>query len=161
MFVKEERLTGQIRGVKEYKYKYDNTVWTIQKENMLVVTYFHPSQAYPFNRSKGMSGLAASDFAIDADKNSDIYNANFFENGGFAGNILQTDQAINKETAERILTKWNREHQGIKNGHQTALLTHGIKAQPGAMQKDMDFAKLKETSRDIILGRIKVPKTIL
>lgn len=42
MFVKEERLTGQIRGVKEYKYKYDNTVWTIQKENMLVVTYFHP-----------------------------------------------------------------------------------------------------------------------
>ena len=54
-----------------------------------------------------MSGLAASDFAIDADKNSDIYNANFFENGGFAGNILQTDQAVNKETAERILTKWH------------------------------------------------------
>lgn len=81
LFVEEVRLQGGNFGIKEYKYKYDNKTWTISKENMIVVTYFHPVQSFPYNKSRGMSGLAASDFAIDADRSSDIYNANFFENG--------------------------------------------------------------------------------
>lgn len=161
LFVEEVRLQGGNFGIKEYKYKYDNKTWTIAKENMIVVTYFHPVQSFPYNKSRGMSGLAASDFAIDADRSSDIYNANFFENGWYAGNILSTDKELTPEVAKRILDKWNRDHKSIKNGHQTALLSHGIKANPNTSQKDMDFAKMKEVARDVILGRTKVPKAVL
>lgn len=148
-------------GVMRYDYKQGQTKWKVAAENVLVFTYFHPLQAFPYNAERGMSGLAASDHAINADKLSDIWNGKFFENGGFAGNILQTEQPLTKEVGQRVLDNWDNNHKGIKNGHTTALLTHGIKANTGSTQKDMDFSHMKEVARDVILGRLKMPKAVI
>jgi phage portal protein BeeE len=89
--------SSQRFGIMKYRYKQDQVYWDIMPENMIVITQFHPLQAYPYNNERGMSGLSASDYAIDADRKSDIWNAKFFENGGFAGNMLLTDQPLNAE----------------------------------------------------------------
>lgn len=60
-----------------------------------------------------------------------------------------------------MLDKWERDHKGIKNGHTTAILTHGLKPTTTTSQKDMDFSKMKEVARDVILGRLKVPKALI
>lgn len=148
-------------GVRYYEYKHDNIKWIIQPENIIVFTYFHPLQAYPYNQDRGMSGLAASDFVIDADRKSDIWNGKIFDNSGYAGNVLQTEQALTPEVTKRIADKWDNDHKGIKNGHKTAVLTHGLKQAEGKTQKDMDFSKMKESARDVILGRLKMPKSVI
>lgn len=50
-------------------------------DDIIAFTYFHPNQYFPYNNEKGFSGLAASDRAIEADKNSDVWNSKIFENG--------------------------------------------------------------------------------
>lgn len=152
--------SGRI-GVQRYEYKSGGSKWTIQPENMIVFTYFHPAQAYPYNQDRGMSGLAASDFVIDADKKSDIWNGKIFDNSGYAGNVLQTEQSLTPEVTKRIADKWDQDHKDIRNAHKTAVLTHGLKQAEGKNQKDMDFSKLKEVARDVILGRLKVPKSVM
>ncbi len=52
--------------------------------------------------------------------------------------------------------------EGVENAHKTPVLLKGAKLEhTGVTQRDMDFAKLTDATRDRILAAFRVSKTIL
>jgi HK97 family phage portal protein len=54
--------------------------------------------------------------------------ATYFGNGARPGVILESDNPIPAEAAERLREQWERMHRGPDRAHRTALLPNGVKA---------------------------------
>lgn len=55
------------------------------------------------------------------------YGANFFGNGAHVSSVLETDDELDKEQAERLRAQWSAKYGGINNTGKTAVLEHGLK----------------------------------
>lgn len=61
---------------------------------------------------------------------------NRFKNSGRPSMILETDKNLPVKTKDRILDEWERMHTGLDNAGKTAILDHGLKARPIAMDAE-------------------------
>jgi HK97 family phage portal protein len=58
----------------------------------------------------------------------EAHGATYFGNGARPGIVLESDNPIPVEAAERLREQWERMHRGADRAHRTAILPNGVKA---------------------------------
>ena len=101
-----------------------------------------------------LTDIEAADYASQ-------WNRNYFVNSAEPGGVLQLDHELGEGEFNELVDRWRETHRGVARAHRIAVLEAGVTWVPNAhgSVKDMDFAKLRETMRDIIreaLGMAKV-----
>jgi len=143
--------------IKGYKYNIGNGQ-EIDLEFNEVIFLRYPDPAKPF---RGIGTLSAAALTFDIDKFSEEWNKKFYWNSGRPDSVLTTEQKLTKTQIETLEDRL-RKFKSITNAHKMMILQKGLKYEPMAIsQKDMDFMKQQEFSRDKILGIFRVPKSVL
>jgi len=101
-----------------------------------------------------LTDIEAADYAAQ-------WNRNFFVNSAEPGGVLQLDHELQEGEFDELVDRWRETHRGVARSHRIAVLEAGVTWVPNThgTVKDMDFAHLRETMRDIIreaLGMAKV-----
>ena len=90
----------------------------------------------PANLSKEAIGLARA---------TELHSGAYFGNGARPGIILESDQPIKPDTAQRLRQTWEEMHRGPDRNSRTAVLPYGIKAKE--LSVDNSTSQLIETRR--------------
>jgi HK97 family phage portal protein len=139
-----------------YEFTIDGKVYRFEPYQILHLKYPDPSDPYV-----GIGIPQTIPSWIDSDNYAMEYNRQFFINGASVGLYIQTDTNV-EANIERIRKGWGNRHEGVENAHKTPVLPKGAKLEhTGVTQRDMDFAKLTDATRDRILAAFRVSKTIL
>lgn len=124
-----------------------------------VIFFNMPDLINPYN---GIGPAQAAANSLETDRYSSQWNRNFFYNNAEPQGIM-TFPEVNDDDFDALKEKWNDKYGGIDNAKKLAIVRGtGITYTPIQIsQKDMDFSKLRDKSRDEILGAFGVPKSIL
>jgi HK97 family phage portal protein len=110
-------------GSLRYLYREPNGRQTIYRQGQIFALRYHtedgvtPTPTYRLFRN--VLGLAS---ALEA------HAATYFGNGARPGVILESDNPIPVEAAERLREQWERMHRGPDRAFRTAVLPNGVKA---------------------------------
>lgn len=145
---------GQIVG---YSYDTGTEQFVLSPKEILHIKKFNPKDPY-----RGIGTLRAALQGVIADVQAETWNNKFFENSARPEVVLEYPTTLKEEDKMRLLGKWEQEHQGAKNVGRTAVLSGGMKMHVlSQTQKDMDFVRQREFSRDQILAIFRVPPILL
>ena len=129
-------------------YVYKNNAEFVPLPTEAVVHIRIPNPNDPYN-GLGPSQALMSD--LDSAKYLALWNRNFFMNSAEPGGIIQFDTPLSDVEFEKLTTRWREQHQGVANAHRVAVLERGVWVDRKYTQRDMQFALLREQSRDNIL----------
>jgi HK97 family phage portal protein len=139
-----------------YEFTIDGNIYSFQPYQILHIKYPDPSDPFV-----GIGVPQTIPSWIDSDNYAMEYNRKFFINGASVGLYIQTDTNV-EGNIDRIRQSFNNRQTGVENAHKTPVLPKGAKLEhTGVTQRDMDFNKLTEATRDRILAGFRVSKTIL
>ncbi|HEV2375851.1 MAG TPA: phage portal protein [Streptosporangiaceae bacterium] len=97
---------------------------------------------------------------IEAASYAAEFNRNYFINSAEPNGIIQVDHELTDPQFNELVDRWREAHRGVARAHRVAVLEAGQTWVPNShTMRDMDFALLRGTSRDIIreaLGMHKV-----
>ena len=97
-----------------------------------------------------------------AQKYTAEWNKNFFLNSATPGGLLQVDKRLSDAEWDEFQSRWRESHQGIARGHRVGILENGAQwVDAKITQKDMDFANLRNMSRDVLREAWGIHKTML
>jgi HK97 family phage portal protein len=139
-----------------YEFTLDGKVIRFEPYQILHLKYPDPSDPFV-----GIGIPQTIPSWIDSDNYAMEYNRKFFINGASVGLYIQTDTNV-EGNLDRIRQSYNSRQAGVDNAHKTPVLPKGVKLEhTGVTQRDMDFAKLTDATRDRLLAGFRVSKTIL
>jgi HK97 family phage portal protein len=99
---------------------------------------------------------------LDSSRASAEWNANFFRNSAQPGGIVQAEQRLSDDEFNEFRDRWNEQHRGVSNAHRIAVLENGLKwVDRSYSMADMQFAELRNVSREIIREAFGFPKPML
>jgi HK97 family phage portal protein len=118
--MEEERLeNGQIR----YLYREPDGRQTVyRQEQIFALRYTTSDGIHPIPTYRLFQNAIGLAQALEA------HGATYFGNGARPGIVLQSDNPIPVEAAERLREQWERMHRGPDRAHRTAVLPNGVKA---------------------------------
>lgn len=139
------------------RYNYGRTTYTAEEVSEIV----RPDPMAP-NSFNGLSTIGKARRDIEGSIQSSKWNLAFMNNGAVPSGTLSTDQTLNDDAFDRLKKQFMKENTGVDNIGKPLVLEGGLKwMSNGITQKDMDYVKQKEFSRDEILAIFGVPKGIL
>lgn len=142
--------------ISHYEYTIDGNMYSFKPYEILHIKYPDPNDPFV-----GIGVPQTIPVWIDSDNYAMEYNRKFFINGASVGLYIQTDTNV-EGNLDRIKTSFRQNQTGIENAHKVPVLPKGAKLEhSGVTQRDMDFAKLTDATRDRILAGFRVSKTIL
>jgi HK97 family phage portal protein len=116
----------------------------------------------PFDPFHGLGPVQSILVDIDAAKYSAQWNRNFFLNSATPGGVIQVDKRLDDEEWNELTNRWRETHRGVGAAHRVAVLEQGATWVPNAhSMRDMDFAGLRNVSRDVIREAFAMHKAIL
>lgn len=119
-------------------------------------------QPNPLNIFRGYSPIKAGAISIDVHKFSGLWNRAFFYNSARPDAVLKAKDKLTDEQWKRLQAQWESNFGSIGKAHRVAVLEEGTEYQQISVSpKDMDFANLKNITRDEIMAIYRVPKSIL
>ena len=89
-----------------------------------------------FNGIEGLSPIGYQRQGIAIAQAADNMAAKMFGNGALLSGILTTDRVLQQDQADLIKARWKEKIQGLKHGHDVAVMDAGTKFQPIAMPPD-------------------------
>ncbi|MFD5814406.1 phage portal protein [Streptomyces sp. NPDC127038] len=99
---------------------------------------------------------------LDSSRASAEWNANFFRNSAQPGGIVQASQRLSDDEFNEFRDRWNEQHRGVQNAHRVALLENGLEwVDRSYSMADMQFAELRNASREVIREAFAFPKPML
>lgn len=117
--MKVERVeNGRLR----YKYREESGAETVYVQDQIMHIRWLSDD--------GVNGMVPVELARDAiglARACEIHGAAFFGNGARPGAVLETDGALDQETAASLRDNWERMHRGPDRSHRTAVLHGGLK----------------------------------
>lgn len=129
----------------------------LQVDEVIMVKYPNPYDIY-----HGLGPIQAILVDIDAAKYSAQWNRNFFLNSATPGGVIQVDKRLSDDEWNEFTNRWRESHRGMGAAHRVAVLEQGAVWVPNAhSQRDMDFAGLRNISRDVIREAFAMHKAIL
>lgn len=124
-----------------------------------VIQIKYPS---PFDVYRGMGPIQSILVDIDSAKYSAAWNRNFFLNSATPGGVIQVDKRLSDDEWNEFTNRWRESHRGIGAAHRVAILEQGAEWVANAHTiKDMDFASLRDVSRDVMREAFAMHKAIL
>ncbi|HEX7630558.1 MAG TPA: phage portal protein [Lacunisphaera sp.] len=129
----------------------------LQLDEVIMTKYPNPYDIY-----HGLGPIQSILVDIDSAKYSAAWNRNFFLNSATPGGIIQVDKRLSDDEWNEFTNRWRESHRGIGAAHRVAILEQGAEWVPNAHSiKDMDFASLRDVSRDVIREAFAMHKAIL
>lgn len=104
----------------------------------------------PKDMYRGLGPVQALLMDLDSARYSAEWNRNFFLNDATPGGIIQLPELLPDPDFERLQRHWAEQHKGISNAHRVALLEMGTWQNTAFSQRDMQFAELRNLSREVI-----------
>jgi HK97 family phage portal protein len=116
----------------------------------------------PKNWYRGHSPVQSARYALDSHKEADVLNFNRFQNGAVPSGVLSSDQSIGQEERKRLRDAWMQNYGGSKNSGKIAVMPNGLKFdKTQESNADMQYAELKNLSKDEILANYRIPIEML
>ncbi|WP_432010178.1 phage portal protein [Streptomyces cucumeris] len=116
----------------------------------------------PLDPYRGMGPVQALLADIDATKFSAEWNRNFFYNSAEPGGIVEVDKRLDDTEFTEFRERWAEQHRGLSNAHRVGVLENGLKwVDRKYTMRDMQFAELREVSREIIREAFGIPKGMM
>lgn len=116
----------------------------------------------PSDPRRGFGRVQAALSAAVQDFSAAQWNATFFRQGAVPGGVIESEGRLNADQVNMVRSQFEDRHAGDGKAHRIAVLTQGMKwTQTQAAQRDMDFAALRNLSRDEILAVLGVPKIMV
>lgn len=101
-----------------------------------------------------LTDIQAADYAAE-------WNRNYFINSAEPGGVIQVDHELQEDEFDQLVDRWRETHRGVARAHRIAVLEGGQTWIPNAhTMRDMDFASLRGTSRDIIREALAMHKVM-
>lgn len=136
--MKVERLkSGRLRYLYQEPDKMDPTAYTQDQ-------IFH-LRWLTQDGVKGYIPTMLSREAIGLARATELHSSAYFGNGARPGVVLESDQPLKPETAQRLRQSWEDMHRGPNQNGRTAVLPHGIKVKE--LSGTNESAQLIETRR--------------
>lgn len=147
-------------------HPFTGTPMTVHRADMV------HAMAYTYNGWKGVSVLQRASDVINAGRAAQLYNLNYYENGGQPAGVLQTDTDLSGDVEvtlangakERVAKKdliraeWEKRHSGPSNAHRIAVLDYGLKYTPISISnRDAQFVEQNELSVQDVARFFGVP----
>jgi len=123
-----------------------------------VIWLRRPDPADPYRGVSPVGSLLAD---LDATRFSAEWNRNFFLNSAEPGGIIQVDEGLSDEEFSQLRDRWNEQHRGVAAAHRVAILERGQWVDRKFTQRDMQFAELRDVSREVIREAFGFPKPLL
>ncbi len=140
-------------------YVYGWGVDAIPFDTNEIIHFKYPN---PLNQYRGLGQAQAIAVNLDAQQNADKWVNQFFYNSARPDGVIQFDYNLSDEQFTKLKTQWNEKYKGVSKAHQVALLEGGGKyVQIQNSVKDMDFPNLQLKNRDIILGVVGMPQSVM
>lgn len=131
-------------------------------------TYFEAAEVIqiqmpdPSNIFRGVGPSAALMPDLEAFRAAGEYNRNFFRNSAVPGGFYLVPEHMGDEEFNEFVQRQRELHRGVSNAHRVGLLENGITWQDSSTSmKDMQFAELRNQSRDLIRETYGVHKAML
>ncbi len=115
----------------------------------------------PLDPYRGMGPVQSVLTEIDASRYSAEWNRNFFMNSAEPGGIIELPTVLSDPEWDQLQARWNEQHKGVANAHRVAFLEHGTWKDRKYTQRDMQFAELRQVSRDVIREAFGAPAFVL
>lgn len=112
----------------------------------------------PLDPYRGMGPVQAVLADLDAAKYSALWNRNFFLNSAQPGGVIQMPERLDDAEFDELRMRWNEQHKGIANAHRVAIIEKGQWVDRKLTQQDMQFAQLRQVSRDVLREAFGMPK---
>ena len=115
----------------------------------------------PLDPYRGMGPVQAMLVDIDSARYGAEWNRNFFLNGAEPGGIVEVDERLGDDEFDEMTSRWREQHQGVANAHRVAILERGKWVERKFSLRDMQFAELRDVSRETIREAFGFPKAML
>ena len=115
----------------------------------------------PLDPYRGMGPVQSVLTEIDASRYSAEWNRNFFMNSAEPGGIIELPSVLSDPEWDQLQARWNEQHKGVANAHRVAFVEHGTWKDRKYTQRDMQFAELRQVSRDVIREAFGAPAFVL
>ncbi|MFL1903091.1 phage portal protein [Streptomyces tauricus] len=128
----------------------------LRKEDVIFIRTPHPTDPY-----RGIGPVQALLTDLDAAQYSAEWNRNFFLNSAEPGGIIEVPGHLGDDEFTELRDRWNEQHKGVANAHRVAILEHGVWKDRKFTQRDMQFAELRNLSREVIREAFGFPKPMM
>jgi HK97 family phage portal protein len=116
----------------------------------------------PMDPYRGLGPVSSILVNIDAMRYANEYNRNFFLNNASPGGVIQVDKRLSDSEWDELTNRWRESHQGVSRAHRVAVLENGASWNQNVItQKDMDFANLIMSQRDVLREAWGIHKSLL
>jgi len=115
----------------------------------------------PLDPYRGMGPVQSILSVLDSEKYSLEWNRNFFRNSAQPGGIIQVDKRLTDDEFDEMTSRWAEQHRGVSKAHRVAVIEQGQWKDNSYSMRDMQFAQLRQVSRDTILEAFSFPKAML
>lgn len=116
----------------------------------------------PVDPHRGFGPVQSILADLDATRYSAEWNRNFFLNNAAPGGIIHVPESLSDPELRRLQAQWGEQHRGTSNAHRVGILENGMSWENATFsQKDMQFAELRNVSREVIREAYHFPKPML
>lgn len=122
----------------------------------------HVKTANPLDPYRGIGPVQSLMMDLDSARYSAAWNRRFFLNDASPGGVIESDEDLNDDQFRKFRERWYDQHSGVSNAHRIALLPRGLRWIGNAFSpRDIQFAELRNVSRDAVREAFRVHKAIL
>ena len=137
---------------------FKNGTWE-KVEDGLIVPIFYIDL---FKIYDGRAPIENINLSILNDYYASLWNYGFLKRASRPAGVLQVKEELNENKIKFLKKQWQDYYSGAENAHKTPVLPEGVEFKElEKSPRDMDFAVLKEKTREEILGGLRTSKTIL
>jgi len=112
----------------------------------------------PLDTYRGLGPVQAILVDADASRYSAEWNRNFFLNSAEPGGIIAVDRRLDDDEFDEMRMRWAEQHRGVAAAHRVAIMEQGATwVDRKFTQRDMQFAELRQVSRDVIREAFGMP----
>jgi HK97 family phage portal protein len=110
----------------------------------------HIKMPNPLDPYRGLGPVQAAMVDLDSARYSAEWNRNFFLNSAEPGGVIEIPGKLSDEDYDEMVERWREQHQGVSAAHRVAIVEHGKWVSTTFSQRDMQFAELRNVSREIL-----------
>tara|TARA_Y100000310_G_scaffold50965_1_gene47038 strand:- start:12353 stop:14494 length:2142 start_codon:yes stop_codon:yes gene_type:complete len=139
-----------------YVYQLGSEKIPLAAEDVIFIR--RPSPLDPF---RGIGVIASLLLDLESEKMAAQWTRQFFQNSAEPGGVIEMTDALSDDEFDKMVARWQQQHQGVGNAHRVAILEGGVWKDRKYSQRDMQFEQLRRLNRDLIIGAFGVPLPLL
>jgi len=124
-----------------------------------VLSMRYPNPLDPYH---GLGPVQSVLVDIDAAKYSAEWNRNYFLNSAEPNGVISYQAKLSDDDFRTLMNRWRESHRGVARAHRVAVLEGGATWSPAEHSaRDMDFANLRNLSRDVFREAFRMHKVMV